>query len=137
MSCVCADGADGVSGAQAWRNLAGFFDACGRLGGGKVWPVALAVGVSGRAPRLCIHRAAGSKCCAGGVLTAAALGRNWLFHWLGTELGTLRSWQLRCVWMYRHSAGDNDAFHFVCAAMARVVLLAVHFAWDFLFYGLA
>ena len=103
----------------------------------KFWAIALAVAVSGRAPRLCIHRAARGKCCAGGVLTAAALGWNRLFHWLGTKLGTLRSWQLRRVWMYCHSAGYCDAFHRVRAAMACVVFIAVHFAGDFLFYGLA
>ena len=93
--------------------------------------------VSRWAACVCFYGAARSKRRAGGIRSLAASEWNWVFDRVGMALGTLRSWQLCGVRVHRYSARDSDAFHFFRAAMACVEFAGIHFAGDFLFYGVA
>ena len=114
-----------------------FLTLAGSLGGGEVWPGALALALSRRASRLRFHSAAGFECCAGCVRFVAASGWDRVLDWVGTALGIFRSWQLRRVRVHCYPTGHGDAFHRVCAAVACVEFAGVHFPGDFPFYGLA
>src|SRR5580658_5938172 len=135
--CVCAAVAGGFCRTQTGGRMAGFLATGGSMGGGEILSFALGVAVSERAARVRFHRGAGIECGACRVRADAARGRNRLLDWVGAALGTLRSRQLSCVWMHRDSARDGNALHCVRATVACVVFSAVHFAGDFLFYGVA